>query len=136
MLTDAWVSTSAGEVIAGAQSRYGPAAPLIHLNKLLHEGRRFAVVAKPCDIAAVRNLGRIDQRVERQIPYCLSFFCGGSLSLKMAENIAAYQGVLEGSSEAPMLYVKMSPQAVLSLMRQEGWHLIDAIVSEPEKATA
>lgn len=50
--------------------------------------------------------------------------------------LAAYQGVLEGSSEAPMLYVKMSPQAVLSLMRQEGWHLIDAIVSEPEKATA
>ena len=72
MLTDALVSTTAEEVKSGAQSRYGPAAPLVHVHRLLDEGRRFALLGKPCDVAAIRNLARIDSRVEEQIPYCLT----------------------------------------------------------------
>ena len=54
--TDAIVSRTRDEVISGSQSRYGPAAPLVHVHRLLDEGVRFAVLAKPCDIAAIRNL--------------------------------------------------------------------------------
>ncbi len=68
MLTDAQVSTNPAEIVSGAQSRYGPAAQLLHVHRLLDEGRIFAVMAKPCDIAAIRNLARIDARVEAQIP--------------------------------------------------------------------
>jgi coenzyme F420 hydrogenase subunit beta len=93
MLTDAQVSTTAQDVISGARSRYGPAAPLRHVHRLLDEGKTFAVIAKPCDVAAIRSLARIDPRVERQIPYCLSIFCGGVPSLHTANKIAAFHGV-------------------------------------------
>jgi coenzyme F420 hydrogenase subunit beta len=95
MLTDAQVSTTAEEVKSGAQSRYGPVAPLVPVHRLLDEGRRFALVGKPCDVAAIRNLARIDPRVEEQIPYCLTTFCGGIPTLHTARKIAAHHGVPE-----------------------------------------
>ncbi len=93
MMSDAVVSTTAREVYDGAQSRYGPAAPLIHVHRLLDEGRTFSVIAKPCDVAAIRNLARIDARVEKQIPYCLTIFCGGLPGLQLPTQMAAHFGV-------------------------------------------
>jgi coenzyme F420 hydrogenase subunit beta len=92
ILTDAYISRNRDEVIAGSQSRYGPAAPLVHVNRLLDAGVTFAVIAKPCDIAAIRNLMRIDARAKTQIKYCLTLFCGGVPSTKMAEKIASFVG--------------------------------------------
>jgi coenzyme F420 hydrogenase subunit beta len=92
ILTDAYISRSRDEVIAGSQSRYGPAAPLVHVNRLLDAGVTFAVIAKPCDVAAIRNLMRIDPRAKAQIKYCLSLFCGGVPRTKMAEKIATFVG--------------------------------------------
>ena len=99
MLTDAQVSTTVEEVKSATQSRYGPAAPLVHVHSLLDEGRRFALLGKPCDVAAIRNLARIDRRVEEQIPYCLSIFCGGIPTLHTARKIASYHGVAEDEVE-------------------------------------
>jgi len=93
MLTEAHVSACATDVISGAQSRYGPTSPLRHVHRLLDEGKTFAVIGKPCDVAAIRNLARIDPRAAAQIRYCLSFFCGGVPSLGTARRIAAYHGV-------------------------------------------
>ncbi len=76
-LTDAVVSRTPDDALAGAQSRYGPSAPLGSVKSLLDAGMTFAVIAKPCDIAAIRALSRLDARVARQIPYLLTFFCGG-----------------------------------------------------------
>ena len=92
-LTEAQISRTPAEVIAGAQSRYGPAAVLVHVNALLDLGQRFAVIAKPCDIAAIRNLARIDPRVATQVKYCLTIFCGGVPTVHTAHKIAAYRGV-------------------------------------------
>ena len=92
-LTEAKISRTPEEVAEGAQSRYGPAAPLVHVHALLDQGLRFAVIAKPCDIAAIRNLAHFDERVEKQIPFCLSIFCGGVPTVHTAHKIAAYRGV-------------------------------------------
>ncbi len=92
ILSDAWISTTEQDVFDGAQSRYGPGASLTHVHKLLDEGRIFAVIGKPCDIAAIRNLGRVDDRVETQIPYCLTIFCGGTMSLNMLNRMPEYFG--------------------------------------------
>jgi len=86
LLTDAQVSTTPAQVRSAARSRYGPAAPLVHVHRLLDEGRRFAVIGKPCDVAAIRNLARVDPRVEAQIPYCLTIFCGGVPTHQTARN--------------------------------------------------
>jgi len=93
MLTDAHVSYTRGDVLEGAQSRYGPAAPLVHVHRLLDEGKRFAVLAKPCDISAIRALQRRDTRAREQIRAALTLFCGGVPSLRMAEKIVAFHGV-------------------------------------------
>jgi coenzyme F420 hydrogenase subunit beta len=93
METDALISRTVAEVRSGAQSRYGPAAPLRHIEQLLDEGIRFAVLAKPCDVAAIRNLGRADGRVEEQIPYLITIFCGGLPTTHTAAKIAGYHGV-------------------------------------------
>ncbi|HEX9448187.1 MAG TPA: Coenzyme F420 hydrogenase/dehydrogenase, beta subunit C-terminal domain, partial [Dongiaceae bacterium] len=92
-MTEAQISTTPQQVIAGAQSRYGPGAPLIHVMELLDKGTRFAVIAKPCDIAAIRNLAKIDPRVDKQIPYCLTIFCGGVPTIDTAYKIANHRGV-------------------------------------------
>jgi coenzyme F420 hydrogenase subunit beta len=108
MLTDAQVSTTTEQVIAGAQSRYGPSAPLVRVARLLDEGCRFAVIAKPCDIAAIRNLARTDARVKTQIPYLLTLFCGGVPNLGTAKGIARFHG--------------LEPEEVsLFRWRGEGW---------------
>ena len=93
LLTNALVSTSSRQLYDGAQSRYGPAAPLTQVNQLLDEGYVFAVIGKPCDIAAIKNLATVDERVKDQIPYTLTIFCGGVPSLKMPTDMASHFGV-------------------------------------------
>lgn len=108
MQTDAHVSRTRDEVIAGAQSRYGPASPLVHVHRLLDEGVRFAVLAKPCDISAVRALQRVDARAREQIRACLTIFCGGVPSMRMAHAIVRHHGVEPG-------------EVTLFRFRGEGW---------------
>ena len=73
----ATVSTTEDEVIAAAGSRYGPTAPLRHIMSLLDRDQPFALIAKPCDLNAVRNLAHLDERVHRLIKYWLTPVCGG-----------------------------------------------------------
>jgi coenzyme F420 hydrogenase subunit beta len=108
METDAIVSRTPEEVRSGAQSRYGPAAPLAPVMELLDEGITFALLAKPCDVAAIRNLAAIDPRAEKQIPYLTTLFCGGAPSLHTASDIAAHYGL------AP-------DQVAVFRFRGEGW---------------
>ena len=81
------VSRDAAEVLAGAGSRYGPAAPLIDLRDSLEQGAPFAFVGKPCDIAALRNTARHDPRIDALVKYWLTPVCGGFMP---PEGMAAF----------------------------------------------
>ena len=131
LLTDAQVSTTPDEVISGSQSRYSPAAPLKHVHRLLDEGKTFAVIAKPCDVAAIRSLARIDPRVDRQVPYCLSIFCGGVLTVHTAKKIAAYHGIApeeistfrwRGNGWPGPTRVETKDGRVLDITYDEAWY--------------
>ena len=74
------LSFSRADVMAAAGSRYGPAAPLIDVAEVLERGEPFAVVAKPCDLAALRNYARHDTRVDELVKYWLSPVCGGYMA--------------------------------------------------------
>jgi coenzyme F420 hydrogenase subunit beta len=65
------------DVLTAAGSRYGPASILVGLEERLASGARFAVVGKPCDIAALQRLARRDSRVRRQVVLTISFMCAG-----------------------------------------------------------
>jgi coenzyme F420 hydrogenase subunit beta len=91
--TDRTLSFDAAAVLEAAGSRYGPAAPLVDFTALLDRGEPFALIAKPCDIAAVRNLARIDSRVDRCLRYALTFVCGGASDLTKSEEVASGLGL-------------------------------------------
>jgi coenzyme F420 hydrogenase subunit beta len=89
------VSRSPQGVVQAAGARYGPAAPLTDIEALLVAGRPFAVIGKPCDIAAVRNLARLDLRVDRLVRYRVAFFCAGVSSLGISQAIVGKYGLSE-----------------------------------------
>lgn len=95
MRTTRQLSFDAVSVLEGSGSRYGPAAPLVDFNSLLDRGERFALIAKPCDVAAVRNLAKIDSRVDKLLRYALSISCGGTSDLGKSEEILAKLGIAE-----------------------------------------
>jgi coenzyme F420 hydrogenase subunit beta len=70
-------SRDADGVAERAGSRYAPSAPLADIRAHLDRGERFAVVGKPCDIAALRAYSRFDDRVDRQVVVMIAFMCGG-----------------------------------------------------------
>jgi coenzyme F420 hydrogenase subunit beta len=94
------MSRSRADILRAAGSRYAPAAPLDRLEEFLLTGQRFAVIGKPCDIAAVRNLGRIDPRVIRQIPFLLSFMCAGVPSINGTHELLHELGTDSNSLES------------------------------------
>lgn len=86
-------SETAEEVIAGSGSRYAASSPLATIEQALADGRRFAVVGKPCDVSALRQYARFDSRVAGQVPLMLSFFCGGLPSHDGADRIIRAMGL-------------------------------------------
>jgi coenzyme F420 hydrogenase subunit beta len=58
-------------------SRYGPAASLDAFHKALDLNEPFAFIGKPCDIGAIRQLSKIDSRVNILCKYLLTLVCGG-----------------------------------------------------------
>ena len=95
MRTERRLSFDAASVLEGAGSRYGPVAPLADFREILDRGQPFALIAKPCDITAVRNLARLDARVEDLLRYALSFVCGGASDLGKSEQVLQRFGVAE-----------------------------------------
>ena len=71
------VSRSAEQVFDGIGSCYAPAAPLDHVVQCLEQGKKFAVIAKPCDLSALRLLAEDDPRVDELITHRLAMVCGG-----------------------------------------------------------
>ncbi|MEO8723314.1 MAG: Coenzyme F420 hydrogenase/dehydrogenase, beta subunit C-terminal domain [Sphingobium sp.] len=88
------LSSNPQEVLAGAGSRYASSSPLADIDRLLGEGVRFAFIGKPCDVSALRQLARMDRRVDLLVPIKLSFFCGGMPSHAGAERIIQAMGLV------------------------------------------
>ncbi len=107
-LSNAWTSTAEQDVYDGAQSRYGPGASLTRVYELLEQGSNFAVIGKPCDINAIRNLQKISEKARKQIRFCLTIFCGGTMSLKALDAMVEHFGIL-------------SDELSLYRYRGEGW---------------
>lgn len=81
------------EILAGAGSRYTASSPLAQIEEALAAGGRMAFVGKPCDVSALRNLARLDPRVDRHVPLMVSFFCGGMPSHDGVLRILGAMGV-------------------------------------------
>lgn len=87
MRSERRLSFEAAAVLDAAGSRYGPAAPLLDFSEILGRGEAFALIGKPCDITAARNLARVDPRVDRYMRYALTLVCGGASDLRKSEEV-------------------------------------------------
>ena len=95
MRSERRLSFDSASVLESAGSRYGPAAPLMDFCEILERGEPFALIAKPCDITAVRSLAQIDPRVDRHMRYALTLVCGGASDLAKSEEVLERFGVSE-----------------------------------------
>lgn len=86
-------SVTRTDVLRAAGSRYAPAAPLELIDQYLSTGKKFAFIGKPCDVAALRGLASVDERVNRQVPYMISFMCAGVPSIKGTYELLRKMGV-------------------------------------------
>jgi coenzyme F420 hydrogenase subunit beta len=89
------VSRDGAAVRRGTGSRYGPAAPLVEIRAAVDAGRPFAVIGKPCDVTAARNLARIDPRARSLMRYALALVCGGASALGKSQEVLQRFGVDE-----------------------------------------
>ena len=95
MRTVATVSETPDAVLDAAGSRYGPAAVLMDFEAMLARGVPFAVIAKPCDIGAVRRMMDMDPRARALVRYCLTLVCGGASDLGKSRRVLDGLGVVE-----------------------------------------
>lgn len=79
MFGERHLSFTDADVMEAMGSRYGPSAPLIDVRDVLDRGTPFAFAGKPCDIAALRNYARHDERVDKLVKFWLAPVCGGFL---------------------------------------------------------
>ncbi|NKB61663.1 MAG: hydrogenase [Gammaproteobacteria bacterium] len=76
-----FISRSVEQVLEASGSRYGPTATLEDIVEVLNQAEekkeKFAFIGTPCDISALRNYARHDERVDRYCLYMLTMVCGG-----------------------------------------------------------
>lgn len=89
------LSRTRADVQAAAGSRYAPSAPLAAIEDILAGEERIAFVGKPCDVAALRGLAKLDARVDQRFPVMLSFFCAGVPAEAGGAEVVAALGVAE-----------------------------------------
>ena len=82
-------SKTADDIVKASGSIYASTAPLEHLLEILKTGINIALVAKPCDISAVRLLGKTEKRIDTQIKALLAPMCGGFFPPASMDNFLA-----------------------------------------------
>ena len=86
------LSTSREEIISHTGSRYSSSSPLNNISDYLGQGKRYCFVGKPCDVATLRNLMKVDQRYKETFVFLLSFFCAGAPSVNANELLLTKMG--------------------------------------------
>ena len=92
------LSFTTNQVLEGTGARYGPAAPLVNVKEILDQNITIAIIAKPCDLTALRNYSYYDDRVNKLVKYWLTPVCGGymtpeGLSKFLSRNAINYQHI-------------------------------------------
>lgn len=71
-------SRSREEIMSGAGSRYAPASPCEGLEMIESAPGPCVFIGKPCDVTALRKVGRMRERLEENVGIALGIFCAGT----------------------------------------------------------
>ena len=94
------LSTDISGVNNNCGSIYASVPPLEQIMRVINEKIIVAVIAKPCDISAIRLLSKTEHRVNEYIPYMLSPFCGGFFPPFAMKNFLSSEGIGEYDVES------------------------------------
>lgn len=79
------------QIISCASSRYITGITYDTILNIIDYDKEYVVIGKPCDIEAIINYTKIDEKLKKCIKYTMTFFCAGAPSknatLKLAENL-------------------------------------------------
>ena len=81
------------EVMHCCGSRYAPSSLLENVGRVLEAEEQIAVVGKPCDIAALKQLVVIKPELTSKVFCTLSFFCMGLPSYRSTDRLLRRMGV-------------------------------------------
>lgn len=90
---ETYIHRKVENIIKCAGSRYAPSSPLNVVRSLLGNGKKYAIVGKPCDISALRSLVNLFPIYKDQFPYLLSFMCAGVPSENGSEEVLKKFGI-------------------------------------------
>jgi coenzyme F420 hydrogenase subunit beta len=72
------ISRTKEEILKNIGSRYAPALMFQKLQKVLDDSKEiFAIIGKPCDIAAIKNFLTVFPQYSNRFIYFLTIFCAG-----------------------------------------------------------
>ena len=72
------ISRSRTDVIRCAQSRYAPVPAFVDIKQILDSNNEtYALIGKPCDVAAMQNLVNFFPQYKDRIRFYISIFCAG-----------------------------------------------------------
>jgi len=74
------ISYSLHDVCSNTGSRYQPVSTLDKVLQKIDLKKRYAIIGKPCEITALRNLIKLKPHLENVFVFKLSFFCAGTPS--------------------------------------------------------
>ena len=82
------------QIISCASSRYITGITYETILNIIDYDKEYVVIGKPCDIEAIINYTKIDEKLKKCIKYTMTFFCAGAPSknatLKLAENLGVH----------------------------------------------
>jgi len=123
LLNNIYINDLPVDVIDCSGSRYSPSSPLSVIRGLLNDEKKYAVIGKPCDIAAMRALKNMDENYNLKFPFLISFFCAGVPSINASKDILSKFKI----SEEDLIEFKY---------RGDGWPgLTKAVVKDGTKKT-
>lgn len=98
--------TTFEEVRAGAKTRYYPVHVADVLSQALQQKGRYALVALPCTLKALRLAQRSSPLLTERVVFTVGLFCGGLKNAHFVEYLAACVGVQANQIAAPRFRVK------------------------------
>ncbi len=87
------VCESSIEIQDGTGSRYAPASLCTGLKGLIEIGKPMIVIGKPCEIAAIEKIRKLNSYVDKNILLTVSIFCGGTPSSKATQILLDELGI-------------------------------------------
>lgn len=94
------------EVRSAAKSRYYPVHLAAVIKEVLENEGRYAVVALPCIVKAIRYAQAENEIMQERIVFCAGLFCGGLRTAHFTEFLAAQLGVNKEEIKNPQYRIK------------------------------